>query len=565
MASSVSRWFANLGGESRRWRGVSSCCEEKDASPLGVLFGCISPYLSGADMRMMPMRRLYDPRGPVVFPFAPLEGAELSRGEVRVWSNACERVISQNSSNRRVHRALWASSLEPDNPRPAAMKFVEDGNPRDGRSLKREIECHIYVYQKLPCLYQMEQELRSCQMTRNYNFLNSTEWSVAERIEDAWPSAELFGYHLDKKNPGNSVLLTRKLSGPDLFDVIRAEHNHNWHFHSGSVTTTRCRSAYHRRASPSSGLSLSGGLNMVMGSATSRSPPNNGSNGCSYYPLNYDYHKLRWCALALKRIAQYAALSIRHNDVKPDNIVLDFYQNKSGFDCIDVKLIDLGTASMHNAKDFTGGTSWYESPEQKLLEYFMKKKKKPEAAKRVQIDLASDLWGAGISLAEVLVGRRVVDTLKSPHGPGPLDYIGPTNSTTNSLEQGDGHPSTYPHWALDPADWITCAKKALSLDQQPTSLSQEAAKWLFNHLVRPAPEARTPLHIAMGKVEKFAEEAYLRYRHLSNSFDHAGPGPPPTPSLYISPAQTTSASTPATLLPQNKRSILNTRPHNLNF
>eukprot|EP01054_Gregarina_sp_Poly1_P009449 Gregarina_sp_Poly_1__9448@NODE_592_length_7334_cov_17_757259_g457_i0_p1_GENE_NODE_592_length_7334_cov_17_757259_g457_i0NODE_592_length_7334_cov_17_757259_g457_i0_p1_ORF_typecomplete_len1140_score169_01Pkinase/PF00069_25/6_6e13Pkinase_Tyr/PF07714_17/0_00036Kdo/PF06293_14/4_7e03Kdo/PF06293_14/0_049_NODE_592_length_7334_cov_17_757259_g457_i01803599 len=554
--------------------GNFDACASATSASLASLFACVSPYLSPADVRMtVPLTRLYDPRGPVVFATPPLKGMRVHRGELKLWDNESERVVSQNSSNRRVHRAIWVPATEPTCPRPAAIKFVEDANPRDGRSLKREIECHIYVYQKLPSLFQLEQELRAAQVG-NYSFTTNPEWSICERMEDAWPSAELFGYHLDKKNPGKSVLLTRKLSGPDLFDVIRAEHNHNWHFHHPANQTHahKCRAMYSHGVSPKkeSFFRTAAGT----GSASSAGSGSSGisslhhNDTCAYYPLNYEYHKLRWCALALKRIAQYASLSIRHNDVKPDNIVLDFYTTRTGHDCLDVKLIDLGTASMHNAKDFTGGTSWYESPEQKLLEYFMKKKKKADAAKRVDIDLPSDLWGAGISLAEVLVGKRVVDSLKQPHGPGSLEYMGfdawHTRGTGRSAceESGGlpveadckgsgGHLENYPYWAMDPGDWIVYAKKALALDRENTEdrLTLEAARWIFSHLVRPNPSSRMPINVAMTKLERFAEEAWKRFRYVKSSFDHSNDANSrnsnsQNSAFCISP-ETTSASTPA--------------------
>lgn len=231
------------------------------------------------------------------------------------------------------------------------------------------------------------------------------------------------------------------------------------------------------------------------------------------------------------------ALSIRHNDIKPDNIVLDFYSSN---ECpsqkkLDVKIIDLGTASMHNAKDFTGGTSWYESPEQKLLEFYMKKRKDPDAARRVDIDLPSDSWGAGISLAEVLMGRRVVDVMKHPNGPGCLDYIGfdcyhskraqgriSSSDGVSELDsrQGGGHIGNYPYWAVDPSDWVLSARKALGVERAAgTSLSAEAARWLFMRLVRVCPEQRTAVNIAMARLERYAEEAFRRYRQTANSFD----------------------------------------------
>eukprot|EP00922_Rhytidocystis_sp_ex-Travisia-forbesii_P053124 GHVS01078791.1.p1 GENE.GHVS01078791.1~~GHVS01078791.1.p1 ORF type:complete len:563 (+),score=95.88 GHVS01078791.1:176-1864(+) len=445
-------------------------------------------------------KRLYDPQGPVHFPSPPLSGAQHIRGELRVWHAEEEKVISQNSSKRKVHRAHWLTPIDCRHSFPVAVKFVEDGNARDGRSIKREIECHLYIHQRLGQLM----------------YDPSAMLSSYKRLEDAWPCAEMFGYHLDKKHPGQSVLVTRKLSGPDFFDIIRTEHSAS--FSSRSVSL-------------------------------------------------YEYHKLQWCALALERVAQYGRLGIRHNDIKPDNIVLDFYceatnstensssgchttalspptciaaaaltslassplsasdplygrypaLSSSSFLCpssitsstsstsscswspppdtttyLDVKLIDLGTASMQNAKDFTGGTSWYESPEQKLLEYYTKKQRNPEAAKLVDIGLPSDAWGAGLSITEVLMGRRVVDAMKKPHGPGALEFRGTP----------DG-------WEVPPTEWVRCARKVLGLDkeQQRFPICAEAARQVFEAFVVEDPEKRETVKGFLPRLHKLLREA----------------------------------------------------------
>eukprot|EP00922_Rhytidocystis_sp_ex-Travisia-forbesii_P038755 GHVS01057764.1.p1 GENE.GHVS01057764.1~~GHVS01057764.1.p1 ORF type:complete len:547 (+),score=161.67 GHVS01057764.1:111-1751(+) len=434
-------------------------------------------------------KRLYDPQGPVHFPSPPLAGAQHIRGELRVWHAEEEKVISQNSSKRKVHRAHWLTPIDCRHSFPVALKFVEDSNARDGRSIKREIECHLYIHQRLGQLM----------------YDPSGLLSSYKRLEDAWPCAEMFGYHLNKKHPGQSVLVTRKLSGPDFFDIIRTEHSSS--FSSRSVSL-------------------------------------------------YEYHKLQWCTLALERVAQYGRLGIRHNDIKPDNIVLDFYceaansnsDNNNGCHttalspptCIaaaaltsvatsplsasdplygrypslssssflstttttwappphtttylDVKLIDLGTASMQHAKDFTGGTSWYESPEQKLLEFYTKKQRNPEAAKQVDIGLPSDAWGAGLSIAEVLMGRRVVDAMKKPHGSGALEFRG---------EEG---------WEVPPSEWVGCARKVLGLDkeQQRFPICAEAARQVFEAFVVEQPERRQTVKEFLPKLHKLLREA----------------------------------------------------------
>ncbi|KAH8583872.1 Ser Thr kinase [Cryptosporidium sp. chipmunk genotype I] len=384
-------------------------------------------------------KRLYDCLGPVMFPIAPLKGIKHPRGELRLWPTNHDRVISQNSSKRKVHRSLWIppksydhtfvndlNGSETISAYPMALKFVEDGNARDGRSIKREIECHLYIYQRLSQL----------QQDQGY-----------DNLEDAWPCAELIGYYLDKKNPGNSVLVTRKLSGPDFFDIIRSEHSS-----SANLVYSKCQALY-------------------------------------------EYNKLQWCTLALTRIAQYSALGIRHNDIKPDNIVLDFYYNSTSKERhLDVKIIDLGTASMHSAKDFTGGTSWYESPEQKMLEYYTKKSRDLKSAKTVEIGLSSDSWGAGISIAEVLMGRRVVDSMKSPYGPGPLEFKG---------KEG---------WLMDPQEWIEFAKMALGFDNSNCpykyKICEEAAKYVFNMLVQVNSNKRANIKDVIQKMDYYTQKAY---------------------------------------------------------
>ncbi|EEA07138.1 uncharacterized protein CMU_000070 [Cryptosporidium muris RN66] len=376
-------------------------------------------------------KRLYDRLGPVMFPIVPLGGVQHPRGELKLWPTTHDRVISQNSSKRKVHRSLWIPSMNSFGRTgstiayPMALKFVEDGNARDGRSIKREIECHLYIYQRLS---QLQQE-------QGY-----------KQLEDAWPCAELVGYYLDKKNPGNSVLMTRKLSGPDFFDIIRSEHSS-----STSAIYNRCQALY-------------------------------------------EYNKLQWCTLALTRIAQYAALGIRHNDIKPDNIVLDFYYHHENNERhLDVKIIDLGTASMHSAKDFTGGTSWYESPEQKMLEYYTKKSRDIKSAKLVEIGLSSDAWGTGISIAEVLMGRRVVDSMKVPYGPGPLEFKGK-----------DG-------WVIEPREWIEFAKMALGFsntDHYKYTICEEAAKFIFSKLVQVDPNKRACIKDVIQEMDFYTQKAY---------------------------------------------------------
>jgi serine/threonine protein kinase len=437
------------------------CCEETDVSPSTPYIGtpstaitstcsrrdeitpkhlCPSQLLThnkntlynafNASQNIPPLTasRLYHSQGPLCFNISPRDGGVHPHAILKEWGNIDDLVLSQNNSQRKVHRGLWIASEYSHVAFPVAIKFVQDNNPRDGRSIKREIECHLFIYQKLKQL--QKQEGYAC-------------------LEDAWPCSELLGYHLNKQTPGKCTLITRKLSGPDFFDVIRQEHN----------KYTPCT-------------------------------------------LQYQYQKLYWCSLALKRIQQYTSLGIRHNDLKPDNIVLDFSTNSSGASLMDVKIIDLGTASMYNAKEFTGGTSWYESPEQKILEYYSKKQKDIQAAKKVNIGLESDIWAAGLSITEVLVGRRAVDAMKQPYGPGPLEYHGPSLG-----------------WNLDPQDWIQQTRRCLlhpRRDMSTCFLSFETAQFIFDLLVCVDPQKRGTLQQAINKLQEQTHKALKISRQSSD-------------------------------------------------
>lgn len=438
-------------------------------------------------------RRIYDPDGPIKFDFPPNGHIKTTRAELFPWPNESTRVLSVNSSKRRIHKACWVSKSCNGAVVPAAVKFVEDSNPRDGRSIRREIECHLFLYQRMSQLAGVQKHFMPSHM-----------------IQDAWPCSEMLGYYLDKKIPGASILITRKLSGPDFFDLIRAESESNaaWKTHA-----------------------------------------------------QYQLNKLEWCILALERIAVYGKVGIRHNDIKPDNIVLDIYENVKGEQCTDVKVIDLGTASMSFAKDFTGGTSWYESPEQKMREYYKKKKKEPTRGQHIDIDISSDAWGAGLSIAEVLSGRRAVDVMRPPAGPGQLEFLGPPNdhfdgdndttsktipcspsddsarmlcnymaspndscsSDTSMQYLVEDEISTFIHdgqecnelcrksWSMCPGKWVDLVKKSIGLSHDLNKhrfpICAKAAVIVIDSLVKPNPrnrrnvsEVATILRSLLGKM-----------------------------------------------------------------
>ncbi|AFZ79349.1 hypothetical protein BEWA_021970 [Theileria equi strain WA] len=391
-------------------------------------------------------RQFYDRVGPIRFQ-TPLSGGMKSpHVELRLWNDDNTRLISQNSSKRRVYNIYWLPKIFSNIALRAAIKFVEDYNIRDGRSIKREIECHLYMYQKL----------LSVSKANNKPSLI---------FNDDWPSVEVLGYFLDKKEPGQSTLVTRKLTGPDFFYIIRSE---NMNGFSSRIT-----------------------------------------------PI-YEFNKLDWCITALNRIAQFGAIGIRHNDIKPDNIVLDVYFD-TGVKKVDVKIIDLGAASMEFTREFTGGTPWYESPEQKLLEFYTKKHRGHARAQTVAISKSSDAWGAGLSIVEVLVGKRVVDYIKAPYGPGSLEFKGAPDddifvySTDIKYDRLWWNKDEY--WATPPQVWIQHAKRVLNLDKTPDrySICHHAAKFVFDKLVVVDPNKRSPVKEVASSLRRFVTEAISQH------------------------------------------------------
>ncbi|GFE53113.1 kinase domain containing protein [Babesia ovis] len=385
-------------------------------------------------------RPLYDRVGPMMFRTSLQEGLFSPAAELRLLPDTSSLLISQNSTQRVVYNAYWLPKQFPKIALKVAVKSVKDYNVRDGRSIKREIGCHLYIYQKL--------------MAQSLETSNSSRLST-----DDWPTSEVLGYYLDKKNPGTSLLITRKLFGPDFFDIIRSE----------------CSPRFASRNTPL-----------------------------------YELNKLDWCIIAMERVAQFSELGIRHNDLKPDNIVLDMYES-CGVKRVDVKVIDLGAASMEGTKEFTGGTSWYESPEQKLLEFYTKKHHNSKRAQTIDIGRASDAWGIGQSVIEVLLGRRMVDHLRPPFGTGPPELLNPPQD----VEEGEVDPLWWDHdeyWTIPPRIWLATIRNVLQMDSpnQKFPICAKAARFVFDRLMLVDPRKRASVrsvaeglrHLAKGEIAK---------------------------------------------------------------
>ncbi|UKK02042.1 hypothetical protein MACK_001396 [Theileria orientalis] len=368
---------------------------KKDITRLGKL-ELIENIENYVQVNFSNYRQFYDKVGPIRLNGPLAEGLKSNHVDISLWDDPSTQLISQNSSKRKVYNIYWIPKIFSNISLRAAIKFVEDSNVRDGRSIKREIECHLYMYQRFQAIFKS----------------NNASSLI---LQDDWPTVEVLGYYLDKKDPGKSVLISRKLTGPDFFYIIRSENN----------------SSFVKRITPI-----------------------------------YEFNKLDWCITALNRISQFGSVGIRHNDIKPDNIVLDVYFDQ-GVKKVDVKIIDLGAASMEYTKEFTGGTPWYESPEQKLLEYYTKKNRNSEMARKVNIDISSDAWGAGLSIVEVLMGRRVVDYIKQPYGIGLLNFTGIPQYEQSSVSSPNLEDYLWwnreEYWEINPEVWVHEAKKVLGL------------------------------------------------------------------------------------------------------
>ncbi|KAK2196712.1 bifunctional Protein kinase domain/Serine-threonine-protein kinase [Babesia duncani] len=412
---------------------IGSCSNTSASSPPSIPFlhGCLKDlgdpnnfvYITFAEYH-----RFYEQIGPIRFQTSLENGLKSSKAEVRLWHDENTSLISQNSTQRKVCNAYLLPKMFANVAMRVALKYVEDSNLRDCRSIKREIECHMYIYHKL-----MGQQHRNKMYNRD------------------WPCAEILCYYLENNAANNAVLVMRKLSGPDFFDIIRSEY-------CGNVVAK----------------------NQAI----------------------YEFNKLDWCITALERIVQLNELGVRHNDIKPDNIVLDVYY-EYGIKKVDVKLIDLGAASMEFTPEFTGGTNWYESPEQKLLRYYTEKHRNLAMGKLIGISRASDAWGAGISIVEVLLGRRIVDSFRSGKGPGLME---PTNLPCDPLDLC-ALPHKEPwwnrpeYWEIPPQEWINHVAKILGLyeDSRKPMLCTEAARFVFEHLVQINPNKRSSVRfVAAG-------------------------------------------------------------------
>ncbi|KAK1444733.1 hypothetical protein BgAZ_106390 [Babesia gibsoni] len=386
-------------------------------------------------------RDIYDCMGPVMFQTPLVDGLKSPLAELRMMKDPNSVLISQNSTQRVVYNAFWLPKKYPNIALKVAVKSVKDGNIRDGRSIKREIGCHLYIYQRIMAA------VREGRM-------------VSPIATDDWPTSELLGYYLDKKNPGMSVLVTRKLFGPDFFDIVRSE-------------------CYPRFASK----------NMKL----------------------YELNKLDWCIIALERIAQISELGIRHNDIKPDNIVLDMHE-ADGMKRVDVKIIDLGAASMEGTKEFTGGTSWYESPEQKLLEFYTKKHHNIKRAQTVEIDRSSDAWGAGHSIIEVLLGRRMVDYLGEPNGKGAPELIDPPQDT-DEPESDRLWWNRDEYWTIPPQLWLEKMRSVLQMDSpsQRFPICAKAARYVYDKLMHVDPRKRESVRRVAEGLRRIARNEIARH------------------------------------------------------
>ncbi|EDO08050.1 Protein kinase domain family protein [Babesia bovis T2Bo] len=392
--------------------------ESVDWPPSSI--GVLDDFANYVEINFADYRPLYERVGPITFRTSLQNGLLSPAADLRLVPDASSLLISQNSTMRVVYNAYWLPKQFPKIALKVAVKSVKDCNARDGRSIKREIGCHLYIYQKL-----MGQTLGSGRQSRI--------------MTDDWPTSEVLGYYLDKKDPGTALLVTRKLFGPDFFEIIRSE----------------CSSRF----------------------PSSRNTP------------LYELNKIDWCIIALERVSQFSELGIRHNDLKPDNIVLDMYEH-GGVNRIDVKVIDLGAASMEFTKEFTGGTSWYESPEQRLLEYYTKKHSNSKRAQTIEIDRSSDAWGIGLSVIEVLLGRRMVDHLRSPFGSGPPALLNPPQEV--DPEEGRLWWNRDEYWTIPPCVWLSTIRDVLQLDSpnQRFPICAKAARYVFDHLMLVDPRER---------------------------------------------------------------------------
>eukprot|EP00914_Ancora_sagittata_P027232 GHVO01053320.1.p1 GENE.GHVO01053320.1~~GHVO01053320.1.p1 ORF type:complete len:397 (+),score=64.35 GHVO01053320.1:40-1230(+) len=234
--------------------------------------------------------------------------------------------------------------------------------------------------------------------------------------DESWPCAPLAASYLDGDQPGKGILVTKQLSGPDLSKLIK------------------------REVHPDSPVA------------------------CAMH----QYTRLHLSYLSALRVRQLFDLNIRHNDIKPSNLLVHRYKDSERMPKLDVKLIDLGVSSFLNEQKSYGCTKLYISPE-------LKNHKKMGTA----IDARSDLWALGLTLTEVLMGI----------GPGRIRVEG----------------SAWKRFIDDKRDHYFSKQSIRHVNCMP--LCHKAAKYCFESLVHVNPKKREDIDSIIEQLGEWREVA----------------------------------------------------------
>lgn len=318
-----------------------------------------------------------------------------------------------------------------------AVKFIPSRttlpSAAEQESMRREILCNL----------RLRSRLQKMQYNSQRGVLTHQQRCVlGPRDAHIWkPAVELIGYYLNSHEPHKCVLVTSLIWGVDV----------------GQWLESQCRAT----------------LEAAAKTEQNEKSVNSAVTPFANIPRSSALIRVWIAVLIFRRVFQLHELGIRHNDLKPSNVMIDLYTWKEKqnicykqhdtpleslrYIClhperidlrdIDIKLVDLGNATPCRFPRQSGGTPAYLSPEQQLAAYRQYQQAREIDGSRLNkhekvgvptlpLDKRTDFWSLGLTIVEILTTVSLTQALQ---GTRPLKYIG---------------VGTFGGWSLAPEDYI---------------------------------------------------------------------------------------------------------------